>query len=585
MRPLLLPLLAAAALGCSRESPPGAKEVQARRSIVASPVASTSPPPAGSSATVAPDAGVDAAPSAADEGAPLAIFAVQGNIYAAPIGAKEGRIGYVRRGGKVQALRAPVKGKGCDDGWYKLIPYGYVCARVATFDLDDPQVRAGLRDPSLDDLLPYKYGHNLTHGTPLYRVVPSVEEMAELEPYLKLPRRERDTTASVETPRKKGKKRRRGAATDADAGTPEKSLERPEPLPVTEQADAGAPLPRPEAPAPSPDAGALDAGVVDLADAGADAGEDESQKPWWQRKYAAGEKPDIKLDDLLADANKTLAKRMVKGFYVAIDRSFTQNGRLWHRTTSGLIAPADRLGIVAPPKFHGVEIDEAHAAMSAVFVTSKSITLYEWDEAKKQLKPAGGAARYDRFFSTGKTREASGRTFRELEDGKLVRASDVAWTEPGPRPAAVKDGERWIDVNLARQTLVAFEGSRPIFATLVSTGRKGKDKAHDHTTPTGAWRVREKHVAATMDGDGAAAGDLPYSIEDVPYVMYFHESYALHGAFWHDSFGRQMSHGCINLAPGDAKRLFFWSDPQPPKGWFGMYSSAELPGSLVVVHD
>ena len=52
----------------------------------------------------------------------------------------------------------------------------------------------------------------------------------------------------------------------------------------------------------------------------------------------------------------------------------------------------------------------------------------------------------------------------------------------------------------SRQTVVTFEGSRPVFATLASTGRKGRDKEHDHSTPTGAWRVREKHIAATMDG-------------------------------------------------------------------------------------
>ncbi len=586
VRHVALTLLAVAALGCTREAPPGANDAPPRRTTFAAPsVASHAPPPPSASTTPSSaDAGVDAS-VAADEGAPLGVFAVQGNIFSSPVVAKEARIGYVRRGGKVQARSAPVKGKGCDEGWYQLIPRGFVCARVATFDLDDPQVRAGLREPSVDDVLPYRYGRNVTHGTPLYRVVPTLEQMAEYEPYLKLAKRERETTASVDQPKKKGKKRKRAPSTaEATDAAPDKSLERPDAVEPVASPDAGAPLPRLDPPAAT-DAGAPDAAALDVLDGGADAGEDESKKPWWQRKYAAGETPDIKLDDLLADASKVLAKRMVRGFYVAIDRSFTQNGRLWHRTTSGLVAPADRLGIVAPPKFHGVDIDEAHAAMGVVFVTSKSATLYEWDDAKKQPKPAGAAVRYDRFFATGQTRELAGRPFRELEGGKLVRASDVAWTEPGSRPAAVKDDERWIDVNLSRQTLVAFEGSRPVFATLVSTGRKGKDRAHDHTTPTGAWRVREKHIATTMDGDGAAAGDLPYSIEDVPYVMYYQDSYALHGAFWHDNFGRQQSHGCVNLAPLDAKRLFFWSDPQPPKGWFGLYSSPEQPGSLVVVHD
>ena len=62
-----------------------------------------------------------------------------------------------------------------------------------------------------------------------------------------------------------------------------------------------------------------------------------------------------------------------------------------------------------------------------------------------------------------------------------------------------------------------------------------------------------QHVAATMDGD--TSGEL-YSIDDVPYIQYFHSSYALHGAFWHSDYGRVRSHGCVNLSPADAKRLF-----------------------------
>jgi lipoprotein-anchoring transpeptidase ErfK/SrfK len=153
-------------------------------------------------------------------------------------------------------------------------------------------------------------------------------------------------------------------------------------------------------------------------------------------------------------------------------------------------------------------------------------------------------------------------------------------------PANLGENERWIDVNLTTQTLVAFVGTRPVFATLISSGKQNKrDKDKDHSTPTGEWRVREKHVTTTMDGDGTAAGDLPYSIEDVPYVMYFNRSYALHGAFWHTNFGVQMSHGCVNLAPLDAKHLFFFADPPLPKGWHGVWSNESKAGSRIVLHE
>lgn len=539
------------------------------------------------------DGGAPSTPSS--EGPLVGVVAVQGNVYSAPTGNREARIGYIRRGGKVVANPQPVKGKNCDEGWFHLVPFGYVCGKVATLDLDNPQVRLGVREPALDEILPYKYAFNVAHGTPLYRVVPSSSEMAEYEPYLDRAKH-KDRTASAsdgtaEPPKKSKKRKKKKKRRDDDAPADEREAKHEGDAtpaasattvttPASLAPDAGAPPALPTL--PSGDAGAASEPLI--PDAGTDAGDDEN-KPWWQKKYEPGKGPDVKLSDLMEDANRVMARRMVKGFYVAVDRTFQMNGRMWHKTTAGLIAPADRFAIVKPPSFSGQEIEEAEAAHAVAFVTAKSANKYELDGAKKALKPAAGLVRYDRAYLSGKTATFGGKAFRETTDGLWLRESDIGWTEPGPAPASLKPGEKWIDVNLSRQTLVAFEGTRPVFATLVSTGRKGKDKEHDHTTPTGTWRVREKHIAATMDGDGAAAGDVPYSIEDVPYIQYFHESYALHGAFWHDNFGRQQSHGCVNLAPLDAKRLFFWAGPPIPKGWHGMISSPEMPGTLVVVHD
>jgi hypothetical protein len=111
----------------------------------------------------------------------------------------------------------------------------------------------------------------------------------------------------------------------------------------------------------------------------------------------------------------------------------------------------------------------------------------------------------------------------------------------------------------------------PVYVTAISSGRikDELDPLRNFQTPIGAFRITSKHLTATMDGDHALDG--PYSIEDVPYVMYFSLAYALHSAFWHDSFGRPHSHGCINLAPLDAKWLFFWTEPSLPRGWHGVY--------------
>jgi lipoprotein-anchoring transpeptidase ErfK/SrfK len=154
---------------------------------------------------------------------------------------------------------------------------------------------------------------------------------------------------------------------------------------------------------------------------------------------------------------------------------------------------------------------------------------------------------------------------------------------PAP-PADLQPGEKWIDVDLTRQTLVAFEGSRPVFGTLISSGRRNpQDKEHDFPTVVGSFRIKEKHVTTTMDGDIAADG--PYSIEDVPWVMYFQGSYALHAAFWHDGFGNKRSHGCVNMAPEDARTLFAWTDPPLPAGWHGVFARDESSGTRVIVHE
>ena len=71
----------------------------------------------------------------------------------------------------------------------------------------------------------------------------------------------------------------------------------------------------------------------------------------------------------------------------------------------------------------------------------------------------------------------------------------------------------------------------------------------------------------------------------MPHTQYFNPPFALHGAYWHESFGEPMSAGCVNVSPLDAKWLFDWTDPQVPPGWQGA-TGAGAPangGATVVV--
>lgn len=126
-------------------------------------------------------------------------------------------------------------------------------------------------------------------------------------------------------------------------------------------------------------------------------------------------------------------------------------------------------------------------------------------------------------------------------------------------------GEKHIYVDLSSQTLYAYQGTKLFLKTLVSTGKWNK-------TPTGNFTIWEKLVATRMaGGEGADAYDLP----NVPYVMYFHNDFGLHGAYWHDNFGHVMSHGCVNMRIVDAHTLFDWADG--PQG--------NTPGTAVSICD
>ena len=158
-----------------------------------------------------------------------------------------------------------------------------------------------------------------------------------------------------------------------------------------------------------------------------------------------------------------------------------------------------------------------------------------------------------------------------------VRAADLARPSLAPRPAAAGPRERWLDVDLASQTLVAYEGDEPVFATLVSTGIGRPGSPFD--TPTGVFRILSKHALVRMD-NLEHTGVEPYAY-DVPLTQYFTQDKALHAAPWHDQLGRPRSHGCVNLSPTDARWLFAFTSPAVPVGVDEVDGTPSHPGTLV----
>jgi len=158
-----------------------------------------------------------------------------------------------------------------------------------------------------------------------------------------------------------------------------------------------------------------------------------------------------------------------------------------------------------------------------------------------------------------------------------VPERDMRYVAKAEPPALTGPNERWIDVDLYRQVLVAYEGARPVYATLISSG-SGK-----HPTATGIYRMRVKFAETDMSGQ--MADDAPYSVATVPWTQYFARDLALHTAYWHDKFGTRRSHGCINLSPIDSRFLYFWSDPDVPAGWSMSHGVRERPGSIVRIRS
>jgi len=166
-----------------------------------------------------------------------------------------------------------------------------------------------------------------------------------------------------------------------------------------------------------------------------------------------------------------------------------------------------------------------------------------------------------------------------IPDGSFIDARDLNRPSLSTPITDLRSDEHWIDVDTAQQVLVAYEGDRPVYATLVSSGVQTEARA----TPLGVFSIWAKLVESDMNDLERDDVDHHYSIEAVPWVQYFQKDNALHGAFWHDHFGTSVSHGCVNLAPRDARHLFGWTRPLLPKGWSAILPSANDPATRVRV--
>lgn len=261
--------------------------------------------------------------------------------------------------------------------------------------------------------------------------------------------------------------------------------------------------------------------------------------------------------------------------------TFYWEGRAFGLSTEMDILPLDRLYLAQESSLRGLELDEERT-LPVAFHVKGGISLWRQNDSGSFLPTA---EQHDKrgFYLTGAT--ASGGMI-EAEGGIWLVRSSVRLVEPREGFPSVATGRRkWIDISIKHQTLVAYEGRKPVYATLISAGRGGLGKEGESNpeglrTVRGTFMIHEKSVSSTMDGDEDRADS--FELQDVPFVQYFHRGFALHGAYWHDEFGKERSHGCINLAARDSAWLFEWSDPQVPEGWHAALNKTR--GTVVHIH-
>jgi lipoprotein-anchoring transpeptidase ErfK/SrfK len=479
-----------------------------------------------------------------DPGPPKRIFTKKfvANVRSGP-DAEALRIGYLRAGAVLQATTAePVGFEGCRRGWYELTTGGFVCnGRDVIAFLGDRLPEARATQPDRAARLPYRYAFARRDRTPVYRRMPTDEEAAQYEGYV-IPGSEPDPTVDPSMP----------AGLGGTEQVPVAQAEPAQPAPAEPQGANGPPPP-----------------VENTAPA-AEAQEDEEEEPGLPT-----------LQSLQGENEGVLERWMMHGFYVSLDREFRTGARRYWRTQQNGYIPFTWLGLRGGSEFRGVQITE-DAPLPVAFVMARNTRVAELVDETRTRR--AGVWDYHRAFRvTGRT-EVRNVEYLVSAEGPLVRAADATVIEPATRPEGIGPDEKWIDVDLTRQSLVLYEGDRPVYATLISSGIIQREDVEElnHATPTGLFRIRSKHVATAMDGDNAFDG--PYSIEDVPYVMYYESGYAIHSAFWHDLFGRPKSHGCVNAAPEDARFIFEWTDPPVPERWHGAYPAEEGEGTAIWIH-
>ena len=470
----------------------------------------------------------------------LGAVAMAAPIYLKP-DRRSPKLGYLRAGATVVRGEKPVAFDDCAGGYFRVLPAGYMCATdEASTDLKHPVLRALTKRPDLSKPMPYPYAFVRAIAPNYYRV-PSKKEQLQYEMKLKEHLR--------------SYKRLREKWDEISVGAND--------VPLDAKGNAAGDPPR-EPPARTDN---------DLF-----GGSGDDAVPW----FFQGGRQMPNISSFKVPDYAVITNRVARHAGIALIGSFMGEDRRFAMTTDARLVPASKLKPAPGSTLHGVDTTEGKWHLPLGFVRKPDAAKY--DVSARSLKKMGPLEFHLAVQLTGKSTKIGETRLVEAEDGAWIKDEDLAIAvKPSELPTFAASTPKWLDVSILGQTMVLYEGTKPVYVAAISTGRDGLgDPKSTFSTVRGTFHIREKHVTTTMDSHEV---DNKFELRDVPWVEYFEKGYAIHAAPWHDNYGNPRSHGCINMAPIDARRVFMWTDPPLPADWHAVYASeATSEGTVVHVH-
>ncbi|HEY3235803.1 MAG TPA: L,D-transpeptidase, partial [Polyangiaceae bacterium] len=290
--------------------------------------------------------------------------------------------------------------------------------------------------------------------------------------------------------------------------------------------------------------------------------------------------------------------RLLARSTVAYSTEVAKNERNWLLTADMRWLPQDRVRAYPKILFKGVELGKEAELPIALFRT-RDRPKYVRRERGEFVEAPKPWPRLSWVALSGESVEAQGRVFLKSKSGDEYLAKQDA-VMPVPRaftPWGARVGEQdktgkappgratWIEASVRGGWLIAFEGTKPVYATLISAGlggtpTSGKSALETASTPTGRFLISGKFATATM----AAPNEFIHT--EVPWTQNFSGPHALHAAYWHNDWGDLKSGGCVNVSPIDGRWLFQFTEPELPQGWHGVRWLPKLgPATTFIVHE